>query len=135
MCSDAFGCNRIHFGALGCVQTLPEKFGFFGKFGVLFGQFKLGGCTFPGVLRARGVLLSGCTSRSLHYMHWHKMCHRDLKLENWVYADDSEDSKLKLIDFGFSKIWPFIFCILEGDLDQADPCQFHVLRTYRRAAG
>ena len=67
MCSDAFGCNRIHFGALGCVQTLPEKFGFFGKFGVLFGQFKLGGCTFPGVLRARGVLLSGCTSRSLHY--------------------------------------------------------------------
>lgn len=42
---------------------------------------------------------------ALHYMHWHKMCHRDLKLENWVYADDSEDSKLKLIDFGFSKIF------------------------------
>ena len=27
--SDAFGCNRMHFGALGCVRTLPETFAFF----------------------------------------------------------------------------------------------------------
>eukprot|EP00397_Hematodinium_sp_SG-2012_P010288 GEMP01010397.1.p1 GENE.GEMP01010397.1~~GEMP01010397.1.p1 ORF type:complete len:499 (+),score=77.68 GEMP01010397.1:154-1650(+) len=42
---------------------------------------------------------------ALQFMHDHHMCHRDLKLENWVYADESEDAKLKLIDFGFSKVF------------------------------
>ncbi|CAK9007784.1 unnamed protein product [Durusdinium trenchii] len=36
------------------------------------------------------------------YLHWHRVCHRDLKLENWVYKDHS-DLSLKLIDFGFAK--------------------------------
>ena len=30
--------------------------------------------------------------------------HRDLKPENFLYADKSEDSDLKIIDFGLSKI-------------------------------
>lgn len=37
------------------------------------------------------------------YMHDNSICHRDLKLENWVYTGTSDDSRLKLIDFGFSK--------------------------------
>jgi calcium-dependent protein kinase len=36
------------------------------------------------------------------YCHSHNVCHRDLKLENWVYKD-SKNTTLKLIDFGFSR--------------------------------
>merc|ERR1712096_306872 len=36
------------------------------------------------------------------YCHSHGICHRDLKTENFVYADESA-SRLKLIDFGLSK--------------------------------
>merc|ERR1719443_2496660 len=42
---------------------------------------------------------------AVNYCHGHGICHRDLKLENFVYADKSEDSRLKLIDFGLSKIY------------------------------
>eukprot|EP00917_Polyrhabdina_sp_WS-2016_P028829 GHVP01061399.1.p1 GENE.GHVP01061399.1~~GHVP01061399.1.p1 ORF type:complete len:487 (+),score=69.63 GHVP01061399.1:245-1705(+) len=42
---------------------------------------------------------------AINYCHNHMICHRDLKLENWVYADGSEDAHLKLIDFGFSRIF------------------------------
>jgi len=41
---------------------------------------------------------------AINYIHNHGIVHRDLKLENFLY--DEKDSKhLKLIDFGFSKIW------------------------------
>lgn len=41
---------------------------------------------------------------AVNYIHSHGIVHRDLKLENFLY--DSKGSKhLKLIDFGFSKIW------------------------------
>jgi calcium-dependent protein kinase len=36
------------------------------------------------------------------YCHSHNVCHRDLKLENWVYKD-SNNTTVKLIDFGFSR--------------------------------
>jgi calcium-dependent protein kinase len=36
------------------------------------------------------------------YCHSHNVCHRDLKLENWVYKD-AQNTTLKLIDFGFSR--------------------------------
>uniref|UniRef100_A0A0G4HDH8 Calmodulin n=1 Tax=Chromera velia CCMP2878 TaxID=1169474 RepID=A0A0G4HDH8_9ALVE len=45
---------------------------------------------------------------AVQYLHSHDVVHRDLKLENWLYEDEREDARLKLIDFGFSKIWnPF----------------------------
>lgn len=49
-----------------------------------------------------------CTYQMLlavRYLHEHGICHRDLKLENFLYADSSQNAKLKLIDFGFSKVW------------------------------
>ena len=60
--SDAFGCNRMHFGTLGCVRTLPEKFGFFRKFEAFLGNLGSGGVLFrgfyvQGVYFFRGVLL------------------------------------------------------------------------------
>lgn len=43
--------------------------------------------------------------KAIQYLHKNNFCHRDLKLENWVYADESEDAQLKLIDFGFSQVF------------------------------
>jgi serine/threonine protein kinase len=41
---------------------------------------------------------------ALNYIHHADVVHRDIKLENFLY--DKEGSKhLKLIDFGFSKVW------------------------------
>lgn len=42
---------------------------------------------------------------ALNYMHSQGFCHRDIKLENWLYSDDSDDATLKLIDFGLSKVF------------------------------
>lgn len=41
---------------------------------------------------------------AVSYLHGNNICHRDLKLENWVYATSQMNSRLKLIDFGFSKV-------------------------------
>jgi calcium-dependent protein kinase len=43
--------------------------------------------------------------RSIYYCHEHNICHRDIKPENFVFVDNSEDSDLKLIDFGLSKVY------------------------------
>jgi len=41
---------------------------------------------------------------AVNYLHTHGIVHRDLKLENFLY-DRKSSSHLKLIDFGFSKVW------------------------------
>lgn len=42
---------------------------------------------------------------AINYLHQHRIVHRDIKLENFLYEDATESSRLKLIDFGFSKVW------------------------------
>jgi calcium-dependent protein kinase len=39
---------------------------------------------------------------ALNYLHKKRICHRDLKLENLLFKDKSEDPPLKMIDFGLS---------------------------------
>lgn len=38
------------------------------------------------------------------YCHEQGVCHRDVKLDNFVYESDAEDAELKLIDFGLSHV-------------------------------
>lgn len=41
---------------------------------------------------------------ALYYLHSYGIVHRDLKLENILMVDMNNDSELKLVDFGLSKI-------------------------------
>lgn len=43
--------------------------------------------------------------RAVGYLHSHCVVHRDLKLENFLYENKEATSHLKLIDFGFAKVW------------------------------
>jgi len=42
--------------------------------------------------------------QAVNYLHSHRIVHRDLKLENWMYGATERDDRLKLIDFGFSRV-------------------------------
>ena len=41
---------------------------------------------------------------ALFYLHSYGIVHRDMKLDNIMMNDESEDSDIKLVDFGLSKI-------------------------------
>ncbi|KAI7813558.1 putative ribosomal protein S6 kinase alpha-4 [Triplophysa rosa] len=43
---------------------------------------------------------------AVSYMHEAGVVHRDLKPENVLFADESDDSVLKVIDFGFARLFP-----------------------------
>ena len=44
------------------------------------------------------------------YLHRQSIVHRDIKLENWLYQHEGDDSAIKLCDFGFgSFVYPGIF--------------------------
>jgi len=43
--------------------------------------------------------------RAVSYLQSQNIAHRDLKLENFLYEDEDRDAHLKLIDFGFAKVW------------------------------
>ena len=42
--------------------------------------------------------------QSINYCHNMGIAHRDLKPENFLFESSEEDSELKIIDFGLSKI-------------------------------
>lgn len=43
---------------------------------------------------------------AVHYMHRKGIVHRDLKPENLLFKDSSEDSVIKIVDFGFARLMP-----------------------------
>eukprot|EP00440_Ansanella_granifera_P062977 gb/GFBE01068290.1/.p1 GENE.gb/GFBE01068290.1/~~gb/GFBE01068290.1/.p1 ORF type:complete len:565 (+),score=104.08 gb/GFBE01068290.1/:1-1695(+) len=43
--------------------------------------------------------------RAIGHLHSRNIVHRDIKLENFLYENDDDDAELKLIDFGFAKLW------------------------------
>lgn len=40
----------------------------------------------------------------MQYLHANGVVHRDIKPENLLYETDDDDSKIKLADFGLSKM-------------------------------
>ena len=51
---------------------------------------------------AQNILIQMC--RAVGYIHAKGICHRDLKMDNWLFTSTENDNQeLKLIDFGLSK--------------------------------
>ena len=48
---------------------------------------------------AREIVKQMC--RAVYYVHQNNICHRDIKMDNWLFTGDGLD--MKLIDFGLSK--------------------------------
>ena len=51
---------------------------------------------------------------AVNYLHYHNVCHRDLKPENILLSSMEENSQLKLIDFGLSKVLKSVDDIIKG---------------------
>lgn len=56
------------------------------------------------VSEERARQLSEQIACAIYYLHSYGIMHRDLKLENIMMSDNSEESVPKLVDFGLSKI-------------------------------
>ncbi len=60
--------------------------------------------------RARNIIHALATA--LYYIHSYGIVHRDIKLDNVLMVDESDDSDVKIVDFGLSKmIGPNETCI------------------------
>jgi serine/threonine protein kinase len=56
------------------------------------------------VTEHRAKTISHQIATSLYYLHSFGICHRDLKPENILMVDGTEETDLKIVDFGLSKI-------------------------------
>ena len=52
----------------------------------------------------RAKIIAHQIATALYYLHSFGVAHRDLKPENILMADNSENTDLKIVDFGLSKI-------------------------------
>ena len=52
--------------------------------------------------RAQSIVHSLATA--LYYLHSYGIIHRDIKLDNVLMIDESDDSDVKIVDFGLSKL-------------------------------
>ena len=53
---------------------------------------------------------------AVNYLHYHGVCHRDLKPENILFSSMEENSQIKLIDFGLSKVVKTMDDIIKGEV-------------------
>lgn len=51
----------------------------------------------------RAASIAGKLLSAIKYMHDHGIVHRDLKFENVMFENKSDDAEIKVIDFGLSK--------------------------------
>ena len=58
--------------------------------------------------------------RAVNHLHQIKVCHRDIKPQNFVFENSSSDAELKLIDFGISHI----------NLSTKKKNQTHIMETF-----
>lgn len=65
--------------------------------GDLLSRLEKGPITEDGIHRIMKMALS-----AVKFLHEKGVVHRDLKLENFLYSDQSEDAEIKLIDFGLA---------------------------------
>ena len=56
------------------------------------------------VTEQRAKVISHQIATALYYLHQFGVAHRDLKPENVLMVSNAEDSDLKIVDFGLSKI-------------------------------
>lgn len=53
---------------------------------------------------SRACNIAHSLATALYYLHSYGIAHRDLKPENVLMVDESEDSDVKIVDFGLSKM-------------------------------
>lgn len=63
------------------------------------------------ISESRACRISHSLATAIYYLHSYGIVHRDIKLDNVLMVDETEDSDVKIVDFGLSKIMgPGEFC-------------------------
>lgn len=55
------------------------------------------------IMESEVVRIMGRIFSAVNYLHLNGICHRDLKLENFIFSHKGVDNEIKIIDFGLSK--------------------------------